>query len=134
MHLTVASSPEARIIIISKHGILLIMIKSELINRIAAAQQGLSQEDVELSVNQILEFVSETLSKGGRVEIRGFGSFQVRYRPPRNSHNPKTGERLKTPAKYMPAFKTGKELRERINHTAGTRIIPENREPEEDQF
>lgn len=104
------------------------MIKSELITRISSRQQGLSQEDVELSVNEILDHISETLAKGGRVEVRGFGSFQLRFRPARNSHNPKTGERLKTPAKYMPAFKTGKELRERVNQSANVAIQEEKRE------
>lgn len=93
------------------------MIKSELITRITAKQEGLTPEDVELSVNQILDYISDTLSKGGRIEIRGFGSFQIRHRPARSSHNPKTGVRLQTPEKFLPAFKAGKEMRERVNRS-----------------
>jgi integration host factor subunit beta len=99
------------------------MVKSELIHliteRLAEKRQHLPLEDVELSVNQIFDYLSETLSQNGRIEIRGFGSFNLHYRPPRNAHNPKTGEKLATIAKYMPHFKPGKELRERVNESAG---------------
>jgi len=91
------------------------MVKSELIQQIASRQHGLSLEDVELSINQILDYMSDMLSKGTRIEIRGFGSFSLHYRPPRNAHNPKTGEKLETVAKYWPHFKCGKELRVRLN-------------------
>ncbi len=98
------------------------MVKSELIHliaqRLAEKHQDLPLEDVELSINQILECLSETLSKNGRIEIRGFGSFNLHYRPPRNAHNPKTGEKLATTAKYMPHFKAGKELRDRVDQAA----------------
>ena len=92
------------------------MVKSELINRIAAQQKTLSLKDVELSVNHILERMSITLGRGERIEIRGFGSFSLHYRPPRKAHNPKTGERVYTEAKYTPHFKPGKDLRERVNN------------------
>lgn len=99
------------------------MVKSELINIIAEKQPGLSLKDVELSVNQILDHMSDTLSQGGRIEIRGFGSFSLHYRPPRNAHNPKTGEKVATEAKYTPHFKPGKELRERVNQSYGQPMI-----------
>ncbi|MFW0094718.1 MAG: integration host factor subunit beta [Coxiella endosymbiont of Haemaphysalis qinghaiensis] len=91
------------------------MVKSELINRISAQQKNLSLKDVELSVNHILERMSVTLGQSDRIEIRGFGSFSLHYRPPRKAHNPKTGERVYTEAKYTPHFKPGKDLRERVN-------------------
>ncbi|MFW0072887.1 MAG: integration host factor subunit beta [Coxiella-like endosymbiont] len=92
------------------------MVKSELINRITAQQKTLSSKDVELSINRILECMSITLGQGERIEIRGFGSFSLHYRPPRKAHNPKTGERVYTEAKYTPHFKPGKDLRERVNN------------------
>lgn len=91
------------------------MVKSELINRVAATQVNLSSKDVELSVNCILEAMSTSLSQNERIEIRGFGSFSLHHRPPRKAHNPKTGERVYTQSKYTPHFKPGKELRERVN-------------------
>ncbi len=94
------------------------MIKSELITNIANRQTHMTDKDVELSVNRLLEYMSNELAGGGRIEIRGFGSFSLHYRPPRNAHNPKTGKKLVTEAKYTPHFKPGKELRERINTSA----------------
>ncbi|OGO95865.1 MAG: integration host factor subunit beta [Coxiella sp. RIFCSPHIGHO2_12_FULL_44_14] len=91
------------------------MVKSELINRIASRQANLSLKDVELSVNRILEQMSHCLGQGERIEIRGFGSFCLHYRPPRKAHNPKTGARVFTSAKYTPHFKPGKDLRDRVN-------------------
>ena len=91
------------------------MIKSELINRISAKKKNFSLKNVELSVNHILERMSITLGQSDRIEIRGFGSFSLHYRPPRKAHNPKTGERVYTEAKYTPHFKPGKNLRERVN-------------------
>ena len=99
------------------------MVKSELINIIANRQQSLPIKDIELGINQILEALSTTLSQGERIEIRGFGSFSLHYRPPRNAHNPKTGERVATIAKYTPHFKPGKELRDRVNASYGKPII-----------
>jgi integration host factor subunit beta len=74
----------------------------------------LQAKDAELAVKVILDALSATLSRGGRVEIRGFGSFGLNYRPPRQGRNPKTGDKVKVPAKYVPHFKAGKELRERV--------------------
>ena len=93
------------------------MVKSELIAKIANVQDSLPLKDVELSVNHILECMSNALGRGERIEIRGFGSFSLHYRPPRKAHNPKTGARVHTEAKYTPHFKPGKELRERVNES-----------------
>lgn len=98
------------------------MVKSELIARIANKHPHLSTRDVEFAVNQIIECMSTTLSQGERIEIRGFGSFSLHYRPPRNAHNPKTGEKVATVGKYVPHFKPGKELRERVNGGYGQPI------------
>lgn len=106
------------------------MVKSELINRIATQQDSLSLKDVELSVNHILECMSNSLGKGDRIEIRGFGSFSLHYRPPRKAHNPKTGERVYTEAKYTPHFKPGKDLRERVNES---RLHIKIKEEDEDE-
>jgi integration host factor subunit beta len=93
------------------------MVKSELINRISTQQESLSLKDVELSVNHILDRMSACLGVGERIEIRGFGSFSLHYRPPRKAHNPKTGARVFTEAKYTPHFKPGKDLRDRVNQS-----------------
>lgn len=95
------------------------MTRSDLINRLAELHPQLLIKDIDLAVKVILDSMSDTLSRGGRIEIRGFGSFGLNYRPPRLGRNPKTGEKVKVPAKYMPHFKTGKELRERVIHAAG---------------
>jgi integration host factor subunit beta len=94
------------------------MIKSELISQIAQKLTHISEKDLADSVNVMLEQMSDSLCKSERIEIRGFGSFALHYRPPRNAHNPKSGERLITTAKYSPHFKPGKEMRERINQSA----------------
>ncbi len=91
------------------------MTKSELIELIAAKQTQLSLKDVELAVKTIIEQMSETLSTGNRIEIRGFGSFSLHYRAPRIGRNPKTGESVGLAGKYVPHFKPGKELRDRVN-------------------
>lgn len=107
------------------------MVKSELIASIAGKQNTFSDRDVELSVNQILEYMGNTLASGKRIEIRGFGSFCLHYRPPRNAHNPKTGEKVVTIPKHSPHFKPGKELRERVNESRQTHpIIRDEREEE----
>jgi integration host factor subunit beta len=90
------------------------MIRSDLIATLAELHPKLLAKDAELAVKVILDALSATLSRGGRVEIRGFGSFALNYRPPRQGRNPKTGEKVKVPAKYVPHFKAGKELRERV--------------------
>jgi len=91
------------------------MTKSELIDVITRQQATLSQRDVELAVKCIIEQMSEALSTGERIEIRGFGSFSLHYRPPRQGRNPKTGESVSLDGKYVPHFKPGKELRDRVN-------------------
>ena len=91
------------------------MTKSELIERIAGRQPQLSQKDVELAVKTILEYMSQTLASGERIEIRGFGSFSLHYREPRQGRNPKTGDAVELTGKYVPHFKPGKEMRERVN-------------------
>lgn len=91
------------------------MTKSELIELLAKRQAQLAYKDVELAVKTILEHMAQTLSSGERIEIRGFGSFSLHYRPPRVGRNPKSGEPVSLPAKYVPHFKPGKQLRERVD-------------------
>lgn len=91
------------------------MTKSELISRLAARYPQLVAKDAELAVKIILGAMVKSLLQGGRIEIRGFGSFNLNCRPPRVGRNPKTGEKVKVPEKYIPHFKAGKELRERVN-------------------
>lgn len=81
----------------------------------AERQDLLSPKDTELAVKLILEFMSQSLACGERIEIRGFGSFSVHYRGPRMGRNPKTGESVKLEGKYVPHFKPGKELRDKVN-------------------
>ena len=92
------------------------MTRSELIQRLAEQFPKLSLKDIELTVRTILEQMSESLAKGNRAEIRGFGSFSLNHRPPRKGRNPKTGASVAIPAKYAPHFKPGKELRERVDY------------------
>lgn len=99
------------------------MIKSELIANLAAKMTHLPEKQVTDSINHILELMSDALIDGKRIEIRGFGSFSLHYRPPRNAHNPKTGEKVVTAAKYSPHFKPGKELRERVDASKHDRPI-----------
>jgi integration host factor subunit beta len=91
------------------------MTKSELIARLALRFPQLVAKDADLAVKMILDAMSETLAKGDRIEIRGFGSFSLNYRPPRVGRNPKSGVKVEVPAKYVPHFKAGKELRERVD-------------------
>ena len=91
------------------------MTKSELIDRLVEKQTHMSHRDVELAVKLLLNSISEELSTAGRIEIRGFGSFSVHNRPARVGRNPKTGEAVQIPEKYVPHFKPGKEMRERVN-------------------
>ena len=92
------------------------MTKSELIELLARKQPQLAYRDIELAVKTILEYMSASLSSGERIEIRGFGSFSLHFRPARSGRNPKSGEPVSLPAKYVPHFKPGKELRERVNN------------------
>lgn len=94
------------------------MTKSELIEQLAEKLSHLSAKDVEHAIKEILEMMAQTLSKGERIEIRGFGSFSLHYRAPRTGRNPKTGESVELAGKYVPHFKPGKELRERVNLSA----------------
>ena len=91
------------------------MNRSELIQRIAQTQPHLVERDVALAVNTMLEHMAACLSGGGRIEIRGFGSFSVCFRRARVGHNPRTGTPVSFPARYAPYFKPGKGLRERLN-------------------
>ncbi len=93
------------------------MTKSELIEKLAARQTQLSLKDVELVVKSILEHMAQSLAKGERIEIRGFGSFSLHFREPRVGRNPKTGQSVELSGKYVPHFKPGKELRERVNES-----------------
>ena len=94
------------------------MTKSELIDRLAAQFPQLVAKDAELAVKMILEAMAESLAKGERIEIRGFGSFSLHFRPPRQGRNPKTGEAVALSGKHVPHFKPGKDLRERVNEGA----------------
>ena len=91
------------------------MIKSELMQRIAEQNPHLYQRDVENIVNAILDEVTNALRHGNRVELRGFGAFSVKNRPARTGRNPRTGQKVEVEEKYVPFFKTGKEMRERLN-------------------
>ncbi len=91
------------------------MTKSELINLLTGHQGQLQPRDVELAVKELLEQMSAALATGERIEVRGFGSFSLHYRPPRTGRNPKTGSAVQVPDKFVPHFKPGKELRERVN-------------------
>ena len=94
------------------------MIKSELIAKLAAANPHLFQRDVERIVSTIFEEIVAALERGDRVELRGFGAFSVKERPARTGRNPRTGEPVSVEQKFVPFFKTGKELRERLNNGA----------------
>lgn len=96
------------------------MTKSELIERIVEQQDQLSAKDVELAIKTMLEHMSSTLAAGERIEIRGFGSFSLHYRAPRIGRNPKTGDSVALEGKYVPHFKPGKELRDRVNESLET--------------
>ncbi len=91
------------------------MIKSELVQIIADRNPHLYQRDVENIVNAVLDEITDTLASGNRVELRGFGAFSVKNRPAREGRNPRTGETVHVEEKWVPFFKTGKELRERLN-------------------
>ncbi len=95
------------------------MTKSELIARLAGRFPQLVAKDADCAVNVILDAMADSLSQGDRIEIRGFGSFALNYRPPRIGRNPKSGERVEVAQKYVPHFKAGKELRERVDIPAG---------------
>lgn len=91
------------------------MNKSELIEILSSRQTQLAYKDIELTVKTLLDHMGQILARGERIEIRGFGSFSLHYRPPRMGRNPKTGDPVSLLGKYVPHFKPGKELRERVN-------------------
>ena len=94
------------------------MTRSDLIAKLAERYPQLLAKDADLAVKVILDAMAGTLARGGRIEIRGFGSFALNYRPPRIGRNPKSGDKVQVPAKYVPHFKAGKELRERVDFTS----------------
>ena len=93
------------------------MTKSELIEVLTRQQSQFTSRDIESAVKTILEAMSQSLANGERIEIRGFGSFSLHYRPPRMGRNPKSGEAVSLPPKHVPYFKPGKQLRERVDST-----------------
>lgn len=107
------------------------MTKSELIERLSRKQSHLAYKDVELAVKTMLEYMTQALATGKRIEIRGFGSFSLHYRPPRVGRNPKTGEPVPLEEKHVPHFKPGKDLRERVNDSAKTVPIIQSNDDEE---
>lgn len=96
------------------------MTKSELVARLAERFPQLVAKDADLAVNVILEAMNDALVSGQRIEIRGFGSFSLKFRSPRIGRNPKSGEQVSVPEKYVPHFKAGKELRERVDGASRT--------------
>ncbi|MFT5224392.1 MAG: integration host factor subunit beta [Polaribacter sp.] len=91
------------------------LTKSDLIDNLSRNQKHLVYKDVELAVKSLIEMMSNALSTGQRIEIRGFGSFSLHYRSPRTGRNPKSGDKVNLPGKHVPHFKPGKELRNRAN-------------------
>ncbi|MDR1423951.1 MAG: integration host factor subunit beta [Azoarcus sp.] len=91
------------------------MTRSELVAQLAARFPQLVAKDADFAVKMILDAMTSALARGHRIEIRGFGSFALNYRPPRVSRNPKSGDKVNVPEKYVPHFKAGKELRERVD-------------------
>ncbi|MEC8561683.1 MAG: integration host factor subunit beta [Pseudomonadota bacterium] len=102
------------------------MTKSKLIEILLQEQPHLKLEDVELAVKTILDLMSQSLADGERIEIRGFGSFCLHYRPPRIGRNPKSGEPVTLSEKHVPHFKPGKQLRERVNNQTNKLDIANN--------
>jgi len=108
------------------------MTKSELIERLSQEQPHLPPRDVEFSVNAVLDHMRRALVAGDRIEIRGFGSIGLRYRMPRTGRNPKTGEAVSVPGKYVPHFKPGRLLRERVNQVRSGSVepVPDGSDPD----
>ena len=98
------------------------MTRSDLVEELASRFSQLTHRDAEYAVKTILDAMSDALVRGHRIEIRGFGSFSLHFRPPRQGRNPKTGETVALSGKYVPHFKPGKDLRERVNDGAGSPI------------
>jgi len=91
------------------------MTKSDLIFRMARHYPQFAAKDAEIAVNAIFDAMTSSLASGQRIEIRGFGSFKINYRPSRTGRNPRSGEKVTVPEKYVPHFKAGRELRERVD-------------------
>ena len=100
------------------------LTRSELIGRLSERNPRLPPRDADVAVKCMLDAMTQALAEGGRVEIRGFGSFALNYRPPRVGRNPKSGERVQVPAKFVPHFKAGKELRSRVDQGAEPQPAP----------
>ena len=107
------------------------MTKSELIARLAERFPQLVAKDAEIAVKVILDAMTDALARGDRIEIRGFGSFSLNHRPPRVGRNPRSGERVEVPEKWVPHFKAGKELRERVDAADLTEVMSASNETEE---
>ncbi|MGA7326545.1 MAG: integration host factor subunit beta [Rhodomicrobium sp.] len=103
------------------------MIKSELIEKLAVENPHLMHRDVEKIVNVIFEEITGALARGDRVELRGFGAFSVKHRPSRVGRNPRTGDQVQVSEKFVPYFKTGKELRIRLNPPADAPVTQKGR-------
>src|SRR6516165_2778219 len=103
------------------------MIKSELIEKLATGNPHLMHKDVEKIVNVIFEEITNALARGDRVELRGFGAFSVKHRPARIGRNPRTGDQVSVSEKFVPYFKTGKELRIRLNPPEEAPVKPKTR-------
>ena len=108
------------LVVFATQGMGITMIKSELVQRIASQNPHLYQRDVENIVNAILGEIIAAMARGDRVELRGFGAFSVKNRPARMGRNPRTGAHVSVEKKSVPFFKTGKEMRERLNRSAET--------------
>ena len=106
------------------------MTKSELIARLAERFPQLVAKDAELAVKVILDAMTDALARGDRIEIRGFGSFSLNHRPPRVGRNPRSGERVDVPEKWVPHFKAGKELRERVDAADLSEVVSMSNESE----
>ena len=106
------------------------MTKSELIERLSLEQPHLPPRDVEFSVNAVLDHMRRALVAGDRIEIRGFGSIGLRYRMPRTGRNPKTGDSVSVPGKYVPHFKPGRLLRARVNQESVSENSEDKTSPE----
>ena len=109
------------------------MTKRDLIDEVNKRFPHLSRRDSEVIINAIFDSMVDALAQGDRIEIRGFGSFNLHFRPPRRAHNPKTGEKLITQPKYAAHFKPGKEMREKVNANKQVAIEKVSKEDLEDE-
>jgi len=100
------------------------MTRTDLIDTLASRFPGLAAMDSEIAVKLILEAIGDALAQGNRIEVRGFGSFSLGYRPTRIARNPMSGQAVSVPAKYVPHFKAGKEMRERVEEAVKYTPLP----------